>query len=89
MKVKELIDQLQKLDPEAVVVVAGFETQSTGRVAETDLIMQCHTIATSPNVMEGNRNVARDGVSSVWLGWSNDYRTECFINAVNDPDEFA
>ena len=29
MKVKELIAQLQLHDPDAVVVIAGFETQST------------------------------------------------------------
>ncbi len=30
MKVKDLIAQLKNLDPEAIVLVAGFETQRQG-----------------------------------------------------------
>ncbi|AIJ10622.1 hypothetical protein HLX14_004067 [Escherichia coli] len=89
MKVKELIEQLKKLDPEAVVVVAGFETQSTGKVAGADIIKECLTTSCSEDNMQGNRILAQNGTSSVWLGWSGDYRTEYFTRAIDDPDELA
>ena len=89
MNVKELIAKLQNLDPEAIVVVAGFETQSTGRVAEPDIIKECLTVLTNEDPMEGNRILASDGESSVWIGWGRDYRTEYLISAIDDPDELA
>lgn len=51
MKVKELIAQLQNLVPGTVVVVAGFETQSTGKVAGADVIKQCLTVSCSEDSM--------------------------------------
>ena len=89
MKVKELITQLQNLDPEAIVLVAGFETQSTGRVAEADIIKECLTVSTSEDPMQGNRKLSREGEASVWLGWRKDYRTEYCLRAIDDPDELA
>ena len=89
MKVKELITQLQNLDPEAIVLVAGFETQSTGRVSEADIIKECLTVSTSEDPMEGNRKLSREGEASVWLGWRKDYRTGYFLRAIDDPDELA
>lgn len=89
MKDKELIDLLQQLDPEAVVVVAGFETQSTGIVAGANIIRECLTTSSREDIMQGNRVLANDGTASVWIGWSNDYRTEYFLRAIDDPDELA
>lgn len=89
MKVKELIEQLQQLDPEAVVVVAGFETQSTGIVAGADIIRECLTTSRYEDTMQGNRVLANDGTASVWIGWSKDSRTEYFSQAIDDPDELA
>ncbi|EBG2148453.1 hypothetical protein FIP36_17055 [Salmonella enterica] len=89
MKVKELISKLQVLDPEAVVVVAGFETQSSGYVAEVDAIKECLTTTSKEDCMQGNRILAKNGVGSVWIGWNNDYRTEYFSHAIEDPDELA
>ena len=89
MKVKELIAQLQLHDPEAVVVVAGFETQSTGLVAEADTIKECVTVSVKADSMTGDRSLAKEGSPSVWLGWGDDYRTEFFVSAITDPDELA
>lgn len=89
MKVKELIAQLQLLDPNAVVIVAGFETQSTGLVAEADTIKECWTVPVRADSMSGDRSLAKEGTPSVWLGWGNDYRTGFFVNAINEPDELA
>ena len=55
MKVKELIAQLQLHDPDAVVVIAGFETQSTGLVAEADTIKECVTVPVQADSMTGDR----------------------------------
>ncbi|EEP4004778.1 hypothetical protein HB435_002737 [Salmonella enterica subsp. enterica serovar Stanley] len=89
MKVKELIDQLKLLDPDAFVVVAGFETQCTGLVAEADTIKECMTIPVRADRMSGDRTLAKDGSPSVWLGWGDDYRTEYFVSAIDDTDELA
>ena len=89
MKVKELIAQLQLHDPEAVVVVAGFETQSTGLVAEADTIKECVTVSVKADSMTGVRSLENEGSPSVWLGWGDDYRTEFFVSAITDPDELA
>ncbi|WP_411697339.1 hypothetical protein [Citrobacter freundii] len=89
MKVKELIAQLQLHDPDAVVVIAGFEPQSTGLVAEADTIKECVTVPVQADSMTGDRSLAKEGSPSVWLGWGNDYRTEFFVSAINDPDELA
>lgn len=45
MRVKELIVQLQLHGPDAIVVIVGFETQSTGLVAKVDIIKECVTIS--------------------------------------------
>ena len=62
---KELIDQLKRLDPDAYVVVAGFENQCTGHVAEADTIKECMTIPVRADSMSGDRTLAKDGSPSV------------------------
>lgn len=89
MKVKELIVQLQLLDPNAVVIVAGFETQSTVLVAEADTIIECVTEPVLAGSMAGDRSLAKEGSPSVWLGWGDDYRTEFFVNSIAEPDGLA
>ncbi|MEQ0217935.1 hypothetical protein ABLV18_27495 [Klebsiella sp. CN_Kp114] len=86
MKVKELIDLLQKADPEAVVLVAGYETMFTNMVASPDLVKTCKTVPHDVDSMYGNRELSTNGEPSVWIGWSKDYRGEAHIEAIEDPD---
>jgi len=89
MKVNELIAQLQLLDPNAIVIVAGFETQCTVLVAEADTIIECVTVPVRADSMSGDRSLAKEGTPSIWLGWGDDYRTEFFANAIAEPDRLA
>jgi hypothetical protein len=88
MKAKDLIAILAK-DPEATVVVAGFETVATNKVAELDTVLPCTTVEATEYNFEGNRKLKRDGERTLWLGWSKDYRTKSFLGAVAEPEEFS
>lgn len=88
MKVKELQKLLADCDPEATVLISGFETTTTACVAEVDIIELCTSVpAQDVDPMSGDRRVSRSGAQSVWLGWSRDYRTDSFLNILNNPDE--
>lgn len=86
MKVKDLMALLAKEDPEAAVVVAGFETVASNEVAEVDLLTTCTTAEAREDSMTGNRIVVSQGDPTVWLGWTNDYRTKSFLDVVADPE---
>lgn len=83
MKVKELQQKLAECDPEAIVLVAGFETTATLAVAEADAIISCTTEPCSEDSMSGNRVLSSCGNPSIWIGWSKDYRTESFMYAAS------
>ncbi|MCK8417616.1 hypothetical protein [Erwinia amylovora] len=91
MKVKELLTLLAEKDPEAVVLIAGFETDSTPYAAEADTVADMQTVPAAPHIadpMTGNRQcVSSGGEPSVWIGWQGDYRTETFIRIARNPDE--
>ncbi|EKT4478400.1 hypothetical protein QEL91_004126 [Pseudomonas putida] len=89
MKVKDLIALLAKEDPDAVVVVAGFETVASNDVAEVDMLTACTTAESREDSMTGNRKVVSQGEATVWLGWTDDYRTKSFLDAVANPGEYA
>lgn len=89
MKVKDLMALLAKEDPEAVVVVAGFETVASNDVAEVDLLTSCTTAESLKDSMTGNRRVVSQGDATVWLGWTEDYRTRSFLDVVANPAEYA
>lgn len=86
MKVKELLKLLENTDPEAVVLVAGYETMFTNMVASPDLVKTCKTVPHDVDSMSGNRELSTDGEPSVWIGWSKDYRGAAHIEAIEDPD---
>lgn len=90
MKVKELLALLAEKDPEAVVLISGFEVVGTVYVAEADVIADMQTVpvpAHLTDTMTGNRQcVSAGGESSVWIGWHDDYRTESFLRDAQHPD---
>lgn len=81
MKVKELIAMLTKQDPEAVVLISGYETTGGTEVAEADLLVEMQSVCLEKaDKLTGNRKiVSSDGDVSVWLGWKDDYRTKMFL----------
>lgn len=88
MKVKELLAFLANEDPEATVVVSGFETVATNYVAEVNLIATCVTVETKPDAMSGDRRIEVGGQPTIWLGWKGDYRTQSLLEAIADPTHF-
>ncbi|GAB7259009.1 hypothetical protein [Dickeya ananatis] len=82
MKIKELQEELSKYDPDATVLVAGFETTATSLVAEADTIIPCSSVPRADEPMSGNRALSVDGNTSIWIGWSKDYRTESFLYSI-------
>lgn len=76
MKVKELLVLLSSCDPEAIVVVDGYEAVQGPELAEVDLVSLCKSVETREEAMTGNREMSDDGIPSVWIGWSKDYRTD-------------
>ncbi|POE07488.1 hypothetical protein BV921_18995 [Pectobacterium odoriferum] len=65
------------MDPERIVLVLGFETVTTMHAAEPDLVIQCKSNLCKEDAILGNRCVSlfgQTGESSVWIGWSKDYR---------------
>ncbi|EFI9807880.1 TPA: hypothetical protein ACWK7L_000507 [Escherichia coli] len=91
MKVKELIAMLTKQDPEAVVLISGYETTGGTEVAEADLLVEMQSVCLEKaDNLTGNRKiVSSDGDVSVWLGWKDDYRTKMFLEdaQILDKDE--
>ncbi|HHH1744447.1 TPA: hypothetical protein ACPY9J_004081 [Yersinia enterocolitica] len=87
MKIRELQEILANYDPEATVLVAGFETTASSWVAEVDLVTPCTSVLQKESEMLGNRKLTHIGDPSVWIGWSKDYRTESFLYAVVNPEE--
>jgi len=87
MKVKQLQALLANEDPDAEVVIAGFETHTSPDVAEADLIIRCKTVPSPEDSMMGNRKLQEDGASSVWIGWSKDYRTEYFLGDIKGEND--
>lgn len=88
MKVSELQALLAKCDPNATVLVAGFETTTTLWVAEADLTIQCKSVPKHEDIFAGNRNISLNGDAAIWIGWSKDYRTESFLDAVSNPESY-
>lgn len=89
MKVKELLSLLADKDPEAVVLISGFETVGTAYTAEADMVADMQTVA-APHLdtMTGNRQcVSSGGEPSVWIGWQGDYRTAGFVRIARNPNE--
>ncbi|MFJ7794685.1 hypothetical protein [Pseudomonas sp. NPDC096950] len=89
-----LIERLQAIREQVggktKIAVAGFETHTTNWLAEADMLVVCQTDPRPGNsTMEGNLSLTKSGQPTVWLGWSQDYRSECFLRAVEDPDEFG
>jgi hypothetical protein len=89
MKVKQLAALLANEDPEAEVIVAGFETTASAHAAEADSVLRCKVISCTESSMMGNKKLAADGQSAVWIGWSKDYRTDSFIDAIANPAEYS
>lgn len=89
MKVKDLKALIANADDEATVLVAGFETVACNWVAEADLVIECKTVTELENSMLGIRKLVREGESAIWIGWTNDYRTKSFLDAVKDPEEYS
>lgn len=91
MKVKELIAILNERDPEAIVLISGYETAGGMEVAEADLLVDMQSICLEkPDILTGNRKIVpSDGETSVWLGWKDDYRTKMFLEdtQTHDKDE--
>ncbi|WP_447886160.1 hypothetical protein [Serratia fonticola] len=88
MKVRELQAILAECDPDATVLISGFETTASLWVAEADTVTPCTSVLQPESSTLGNRKLARDGDASVWIGWSNDYRTSSFLDAVVTPEEY-
>ncbi|GKW29447.1 hypothetical protein AB6D34_18430 [Pectobacterium brasiliense] len=89
MKVKELQAYLSECDPESVVLIPGFETVATMQAAEPDLVIQCKSNLCKEDAMLGNRCVSpfgQTGESSVWIGWSKDYRSDYFLYYLKNPE---
>lgn len=86
MKVKEMIEILRKQDQDAEVVIAGYETMYSIVVAQADLVKTCKTVSCEPVHLEGNRKLSSQGESSVWIGCSEDYRTQAHLEAIDDPE---
>ena len=76
MKVKDLQTLLSVCDPEATVVVDGYESVLGPELAEVDLVSICRSVEKLEDPVTGNRMLSDSGISSVWIGWSKDYRTE-------------
>ncbi|PWD54848.1 hypothetical protein DF209_21405 [Pectobacterium polaris] len=89
MKVGELRALLAEYDQDATVLIAGFETQASVHVAEVDMVTECKSLSQPEDAMLGNRAISVSGDSSVWIGWSKDYRTENFLHAVADPENYS
>ncbi|EQA3290219.1 hypothetical protein ACX0LI_001832 [Salmonella enterica subsp. enterica serovar Newport] len=89
MKVKELIAMLNERDPEAIVLISGYETISGTEVAEADLLIDMQSICLEQaDNLTGNRKVVSSGgEDSVWLGWKDDYRTKVFLEDAQIPDQ--
>ncbi|MCA7012483.1 hypothetical protein LF934_07460 [Dickeya dadantii] len=88
MKVSELQVLLAKCDPDATVLVAGFETAASRWVAEANMVTPCTSLPAQADPMSGNRCISNDGNPSVWIGWSEDYRTETFLDTVSTPENY-
>lgn len=88
MKVKELQAMLAECDPEATVLISGFETTASLWVAEADTVTTCVSVVQTETPTLGNRKLSSEGDASVWIGWRNDYRTNTFLNAVASPEDF-
>ncbi|OUK56710.1 hypothetical protein, partial [Enterobacter hormaechei] len=75
MKVKELIAMLNERDPEAIVLISGYETIGGTEVAEADLLIDMQSICLEQaDNLTGNRKVVSSGgEDSVWLGWKDDW----------------
>lgn len=76
MKVKDLQALLSVCDPEATVVVDGYESVHSPELAEVDLVSLCKSDEKLEDPVTGNRMLSDSGIPSVWIGWSKDYRTE-------------
>ncbi|WP_368744470.1 hypothetical protein [Klebsiella pneumoniae] len=89
MKVKELIAILNERDPEAIVLISGYETIGGTEVAEADLLVEMQSICLEKaDNLTGNRKVVSSGgEASVWLGWKDDYRTRMFLEDAQIPDK--
>lgn len=87
--IAKLLAIREQVGGSAVVAVAGFETMASNWIAEADMVVLCETESSRTDNMSGNLNLKKSGAATVWLGWSQDYRTNCFLRAVADPGEFA
>ncbi|HFV9916539.1 TPA: hypothetical protein ACISXX_004813 [Salmonella enterica subsp. diarizonae serovar 61:l,v:z35] len=89
MKVKELIAMLKEIDPEAIVLISGYETAGGTEVAEADFLVEMQSIfLDKADNLTGNRRVVPSGgEDSVWLGWKDDYRTKMFLEDAKIPDK--
>ncbi|EKA1638890.1 hypothetical protein OJ405_002378 [Salmonella enterica] len=89
MKVKELIAMLNEVDPEAIVLISGYETAGGTEVAEVDLLVEMQSICLdkADNLTGNRRVVSSGGEDSVWLGWKDDYRTKMFLEDAQIPDK--
>lgn len=89
MKVKELIAMLNERDPEAIVLISGYETVGGTEVAEADVLVEMQSICLDKaDNLTGNRKVVPSGGDvSVWLGWKDDYRTKMFLEDAQTPDK--
>ncbi|MGB3251624.1 hypothetical protein [Buttiauxella gaviniae] len=86
MKIKELQEILASCDPDATVLIAGFETTASAFVAEADTVVKCNsTYSEEGDHFSGDREVTLTGDNSVWIGWSDDYRTESFLRELPEP----
>ncbi|ENH3410722.1 MAG TPA: hypothetical protein VGI71_04020 [Scandinavium sp.] len=88
MKVKELQAMLAGYDPDATVLISGFETTASLWVAEADTVTNCASVLQPETPMLGNRKLSSDGDASVWIGWRNDYRTDTFLHALATPEDY-
>ncbi|MCN9478571.1 hypothetical protein NGE51_27580, partial [Klebsiella pneumoniae] len=70
MKVKELIAMLNERDPEAIVLISGYETIGGTEVAEADVLVEMQSICLDKaDNLTGNRKVVPSGGEvSVWEG---------------------
>lgn len=88
MKVRELQALLTECNPDATVLISGFETTASLWVAEADTVTPCVSVSQPESSTLGNRKLASDGEASVWIGWRNDYRTNSLLDAVANPEEY-
>ncbi len=72
MKVKELIEQLQKFDPEDIVVVDGYET-GFDEVKEVDYLVGLKKLPTNKAYYDGEYQEASA------LTWLQDIKTAVYI----------